>query len=171
MPRETNKGVMMHFKTIQMNLLTILHPLVEPITSLARPKASLEASFYIRQLTWTVTSSKPVVSPSLFSFFFFGNMLISNRYSWGTFESFFGRGKFVFTDIMPFIQTYRHERKHSLENGYYVAGQWKADSKYYNLSTCVWWHVFWVLLINAAVFEDNMVFCKEGWDTWLRVCV
>ena len=87
MSREMNEGVIMNFKTITMNLLTILHPLVEPITSLAKPKASLEAYFPIRQLPWTATSTNPVVSPSLFSFFFFGNMLRSNRYIWGTVQS------------------------------------------------------------------------------------
>ena len=46
MTREANEGVMMYFKTITMNLLTIVHPLVEPITSLAKPKASLEAYFF-----------------------------------------------------------------------------------------------------------------------------
>ena len=39
------------FQKITMNLSTIVHLLVEPITSLAKPKASLEASIYIRQLT------------------------------------------------------------------------------------------------------------------------
>ena len=71
---------MMHFKTITMNLLTIVHLFVEPITSIAKPKASLEAYFSVRQLPFTVNSSKPVISPSLLSFFFFYNMLISNRY-------------------------------------------------------------------------------------------
>ena len=81
-----NEGVMMHFKTIKMNLLTVVHPLVEPITSLEKPKASMEASISIRQLPWTVTSSKPVIFPSLFSFFFFGNILRSNIYWWGIVE-------------------------------------------------------------------------------------
>ena len=45
MSRETNEGVMVRFKIIMMNLLTIVHLLVEPITSLAKPKASLEAFF------------------------------------------------------------------------------------------------------------------------------
>ena len=113
MSRETNEGVMMNFKTITVNLLTIVHPLVEPITSLAKPKAYLEASFSIRQLPWTVASTKPVVSPSLFSFFFFRNMLRSNRYSWGTVESHVGRGKFFLTQIMPFIEPHRHEMHHN----------------------------------------------------------
>ena len=87
MSREANKGVIMCFKTITTNLSTIVHLLVEPITSLAKPKASLEASISIRQLPWTVTSSKPVIYSSLFSFFFFGNIMRSNRYWWGTGES------------------------------------------------------------------------------------
>ena len=64
MSRETDEGVMMCFKTITTNLLTIIHLLVEPIKSLAKPKASLEAFIYIRQIPGTVTSSKPVISPS-----------------------------------------------------------------------------------------------------------
>ena len=90
MSRETNEGVMMLFKTITTNLPTIVHLLVEFVTSLDKPKASLEASISIRQPTWTVTSSKPVIYPSLFSFLFFGNMLGSNIYWWGTVESHVG---------------------------------------------------------------------------------
>ena len=86
--RETNNGFMMRFKTMTTNLSTIVHIFVETITSLAKPKASLEAFISIRKISWTVTSSKPVISPSLFSFLFFGNMLISNRYWWGTVESY-----------------------------------------------------------------------------------
>ena len=70
----------MRLKIITMNLSTIVHLLVEPITSLAKPKASMEASNYIRQLTLKITSCKPVISPSLFSFFFSVNMLRSSRY-------------------------------------------------------------------------------------------
>ena len=70
----------MRFKTITTNLMTVVHLIVEPITFLAKPKAYLEASISIRQLPGTVTSSKPVISPSLFSFLFFGNILRHNRY-------------------------------------------------------------------------------------------
>ena len=49
MVRETNKGVMMRCKTITANLLTIVRLLVEPITPLEKPKASLEESLSIRQ--------------------------------------------------------------------------------------------------------------------------
>ena len=49
-PRETNKGFIMRFKTITSNLLRIVHLLVELITSLANPKASIEAYISIRQL-------------------------------------------------------------------------------------------------------------------------
>ena len=81
MSRETDEGVMMCFKTITTNLLTIIHLIVEPIKSLAKLKASLEAFIYIRKIPGTVTSSKPVISSSLFIFFFYGNMLRSNKYS------------------------------------------------------------------------------------------
>ena len=90
MSRETNEGVMMHFKTITMNLLTIVHLPVEPITPLVKPKDSMGLYISIMQNSWTVTSSKPVISPSLFRFFFFGNMLRYNRYSWGTVKSHVG---------------------------------------------------------------------------------
>ena len=81
MPRETDEGVMMRFKPITTNLSTIIHLLVEHIKSLAKPKASLEAFIYIRQIPGTVTSSNPVISSSLFVFLFYGNMLRSNKYS------------------------------------------------------------------------------------------
>ena len=70
----------MLFKTITMNFSTLVHILVESITPLAQPKASLEAYISVMQLPLKVTSSKPVISSSLFSFLFFGNMLRSNRY-------------------------------------------------------------------------------------------
>ena len=102
MSRGTNEGFMMYFKTITMNLLTVVHLLVEPIVSLAKPKAYLGASFSIRQLPWSVTSSKPAISPSLISFFFFCHMLISNRYWWGTVESHDGRGEVCFNSDHKF---------------------------------------------------------------------
>ena len=46
MSRETNEGVVMRCKTITANLLIIVGLLVEPITYLAKLKASLEASIY-----------------------------------------------------------------------------------------------------------------------------
>ena len=81
---------MMYFKTIKMNLLTIVHLLVEPIASLAKPKDSLEAYISIRQLPLTVTSINTVIYPSLFGFFFLVNILKSNRYSSGTVEGHVG---------------------------------------------------------------------------------
>ena len=166
-----NKGVIVRFKTITTHLSTIVHLLIEPIISLAKPKASMEAYISISQLPWSVTSSNPDISPSLFSFFFFVNMLRFNRYWWGTVESHVGRRKFGLTKIMPFIEPHWHERHHPLVNGYYFTGKWKAASKNNNLSTSVWWHLIWVLLINADLLEDNMVFCREGLDSWLRGCV
>ena len=86
---------MMYFKTITAKLATIVRLRVEPITSLAKSKASLEAYLFIIQPPWTVNSSKLVISPSLSSLFSFGNMLRS------------------LTQIIPFIYTHRHERYHS----------------------------------------------------------
>ena len=45
MSRETNKGVMMLFKTITTTLSTIVHLLVEPIISLAKTKVGGPAQF------------------------------------------------------------------------------------------------------------------------------
>ena len=72
---ETNEWVMLHCKKVTMNMSTIVHPfIVETMTSVAKPKASLEEYISIRQLLLTVTSSKPVISPSQLSFLFFGKM-------------------------------------------------------------------------------------------------
>ena len=79
---------MMRFKKITANLSKIVCLIVEPITYLAEPKDSPEASLYISQTTWTITSSKPVIYPSLSSFLYFGNMMISNGYWWSTVESY-----------------------------------------------------------------------------------
>ena len=89
---------MMRFKTITTNLSTIVHLIVEPITSLVKPKACLDASIFISQLPLTVSSSKPVISPSLLSFLFFCNIPKSNRYWWGNVESHVGRGNFFNSD-------------------------------------------------------------------------
>ena len=70
------RGIHYAFQKITINLSTIVHLLVEPITSLAKPKASLEAYISIRQYPLTVTSIKPGISPSLFSFFFSGNICL-----------------------------------------------------------------------------------------------
>ena len=90
MSRKTNDGVMIRYKKITANLLTIVRLLVEPITSLEKTKDSLEAYLSISEPPWTVTSSKPVISPSLSRFFSFGSMLISNRYLWSTVLSYVG---------------------------------------------------------------------------------
>ena len=90
MSRETNEGVMIYFKIITTNLSTIVHLLVEPIISLAKPKSSMEAYISIKKLPWTATSSKPGISSSLFRLLFSRNILRSNRYWWGTVESHVG---------------------------------------------------------------------------------
>ena len=97
MSRVTNKGVMMRCKAVTANLLTVVGLPVEPSTAIAKPKGYLDASLSIRQPPRTVTSSNPVISPSLSSFFFFSSMLRSNSRShrsigkqWITVESYVG---------------------------------------------------------------------------------
>ena len=90
MLRDKNEEVMICCKTITSNFLTIVRLLVEPSTSLSKPKASLEASLYIRQPPLTLTSSKTAISPSIYIFFSFVNILISNRYWWSTVSSYVG---------------------------------------------------------------------------------
>ena len=90
MSRETNKGFMMCCKKITAKLSTIVHLLVENITSLAKPKAYLEVYNYIRKYTLKVNSSKPVISPYLYNFLSLGNILRSNRYWWSTVLSYVG---------------------------------------------------------------------------------
>ena len=50
MSRGENEGVMMRFKKITTNFSAIIHLLVEPVTSLAKQKASMEASLSIKKL-------------------------------------------------------------------------------------------------------------------------
>ena len=57
MSRVVNKGVVMHFKASTANLLTVVGLLVEPITSVAKPKGYLEAYLSIIQPHITVTFS------------------------------------------------------------------------------------------------------------------
>ena len=86
---------MMRCKTITSNLLTVVGLLVEPSTPIAKPKASIKAYLSIRPPPWTVTSSKPVIYPSLSCFFSLSSMLRSNSrshrsiwYWWSTVESY-----------------------------------------------------------------------------------
>ena len=90
MSRETNEGVIMRCKTIMAKFSKIVHLLGEPITSLAKPKAYIEAYISIRQPPWILTSSNPFIYPSLSILFYFINMLISNRYWWSTVLSYVG---------------------------------------------------------------------------------
>ena len=78
------KGVMMRCKTITANLLKIVHLIVETITYFENPKATIEASLSIQQPPWRITSSKPVISPSLSRIVSFRTMLRYNRHWWST---------------------------------------------------------------------------------------
>ena len=73
-----NKGVVMCYKAVTDKFLTILGLLVEPIASIEKPKGYTEAYISIRQPKITLTSSNPIISPSLSILFFFISMLISN---------------------------------------------------------------------------------------------
>ena len=75
------EGVVMHCKSVMSNLLTVLVLLFEPSTDIAKPKFYLEAYLYIRQPPITVTSRNPVISHSLYSFFFFSIMMRYNSRS------------------------------------------------------------------------------------------
>ena len=81
MSRVMNEGVMMRFKAVTANLLTVVGLIVEPSTAIEKPKGSLGVSLSIRQPPITVTSSNLVISTSLSSFFFFSGMLRSNGIS------------------------------------------------------------------------------------------
>ena len=78
MPRKTNEGVMILCKTITANLLTIVGLLVEPITSLEKPKGFIWGSLFNKQHPITLTSKYTVISSSLSSFLFLSSILISN---------------------------------------------------------------------------------------------
>ena len=95
MLRDMNKGFMILCKTITANLLEILGLLVEPSTSISKPKGCLEAFLPIGKPLWTLTYKYPMIYSSLSSFFSFSSMLISNSIShpsigcwWSTVESY-----------------------------------------------------------------------------------
>ena len=56
MSRDQNKGVMMCCKTITSNLLTVVGFLVEPSTSISKPKGYIEASLLVGKPPLIVTS-------------------------------------------------------------------------------------------------------------------
>ena len=78
MSRVKNEEVMVHCKTVTDNLLTVLGLLVEHSTAITKTKVYLEVPLSIRQPSIKVTSSIPVIYPSLSSSLFFSSMLRSN---------------------------------------------------------------------------------------------
>ena len=60
-----NEGVRMRYKVVTANLLKVVGLLVEPSTVISKPVSSLKAYISIRQPTISVTSSSPIISPSL----------------------------------------------------------------------------------------------------------
>ena len=81
MSRVTNEGVMICFKAIMANFLTVVGIIVEHSTLIKKPKGCIEESCYIRQPTSKVTSSDPIISPYLVRSFFFISMMRSNSIS------------------------------------------------------------------------------------------
>ena len=81
MSRVTNEEVMMHCKAVTENLLVVVGLLFEPSTAIEKSKGLIEASLSISQTIITVTSSIPVISPSLSSSFYLSSMLRSNSIS------------------------------------------------------------------------------------------
>ena len=81
MSRVMNEGVMMRCKEITANFLTEVGLIIEPSTSIAKPKGSLKAYIYIIKTTWTLTYSNTVKSPPLSIFLIFSSMLIFNSRS------------------------------------------------------------------------------------------
>ena len=77
-----NDGVKMRYKSVTVNLVTVVGPLVESsITAIANTEGSLEAYLSIRENPITVTSNRPVIPPYLPISLFFSNMLIPNSRS------------------------------------------------------------------------------------------
>ena len=72
-----NGEVIMHCKSVTANLLKVVGILVEPSIDIVKPKGHIEAYLSIGQPHITVTSSSPVIYPSLYISFFFSSMLRS----------------------------------------------------------------------------------------------
>ena len=70
-----NEGVNMIFRAARARNSTVVGLLVEPITSISKPKGYLESYPFIRQPYIAVTSSSPVIPPSLVSSLFLSSML------------------------------------------------------------------------------------------------
>ena len=86
----------MHCNTITSNLLTVVRLLVKISTSIENPKGYFEEYLSTRQNPLKLTSSKPVIYPSLSSFFSFRSMLRFHSrshqiigYWWITVEKYF----------------------------------------------------------------------------------
>ena len=92
-----NEGVEMCCKAVTPNLFTAVGFLIEPSTSITKPKDYLEVCLSIMQPPIALTSSSPVIPPSLPSSFFFSIMLRSNSrihqsigWQWSSVESYIG---------------------------------------------------------------------------------
>ena len=74
----TNGGFNMCCKAVMKCFSTVIGLLVELITSIAKPKGSLEVYPYIRQPYVTVASNSSVISSHIFISFFFIIIKITN---------------------------------------------------------------------------------------------
>ena len=71
MSRVKNEGLMMHYKSVTDNMLTVVGHIFEPNTAIEEPKGSLEANLSIRKPPIVITSSNTVISPSIYRILFF----------------------------------------------------------------------------------------------------
>ena len=84
MSRDINEEFVMCCKSITAKLLKVVSLIVEPSTSIAKLKVSLEESINIRQPPQTVNTGNLVKYTSISSFLFFSSML---RYNSRSFQS------------------------------------------------------------------------------------
>ena len=60
------EGVKVHYKSVTVNVFTVVGPLVGTIsTDISNTKGYLDVSIYISQPPITLTSNSPVIPPSL----------------------------------------------------------------------------------------------------------
>ena len=60
----------MHCRSVTANVLALVGILIEPSTSIAKPKGYIEASVSISKTHITVTSSSPIISSSFARYLF-----------------------------------------------------------------------------------------------------
>ena len=76
-----NKGFKMCCKAVTSNFFIVVGILPGPSTYIVKPKGYIEAYLFIGKPHITVTSIIPVIYSSLYIYFFFSNIMISNSIS------------------------------------------------------------------------------------------